>query len=219
MGARNAKGTLRGDKHDPARPANEHPRPGAPRRDRVVISFPPPPLPMTPTTLPTRSTTTTHHHAHPALAFPLPGVAGPVPAPEAMPATMSARMSPSPAPVVLLVDDLAMLRTVMRRMLEKQGYVVIEASGAAEALAAIEEHPVTALVIDFHLAGHRGDALYHAACELRPSLVGRALFMSGDPAVSGCYPVTKDRCAALHKPFPFPDLAAALARLTTPLAA
>ncbi|HYD52974.1 MAG TPA: response regulator [Gemmatimonadaceae bacterium] len=115
-------------------------------------------------------------------------------------------------PRVLIVDDTAVVRRAMRFMLERLGYAVVEAPGGEEALAAVEAQRFDAVVLDFHLVGHRGDSVYHAACDLRPELRGRTVFVSGDPDAERCYPARVERCPVLAKPFAPADLAGAVAR-------
>lgn len=118
-----------------------------------------------------------------------------------------------PVGTVLVVDDTLALRRVVRRILEMNGFVVVEAEGGEEALAAIESQAFDAVLLDFHLHGHRGDSVYHAACELRPDLGGRIVLISGDPAAAECYPARVEHCPVVAKPFAPQELMGAVRRV------
>jgi excisionase family DNA binding protein len=51
-------------------------------------------------------------------------------------------------PLVLVVDDNAALRSLVRVNLEQEGYTVIEAAGADEALAAVADQPPELVLLD-----------------------------------------------------------------------
>ncbi|SEL16699.1 hypothetical protein SAMN05428989_1593 [Pseudoxanthomonas sp. GM95] len=52
---------------------------------------------------------------------------------------------------LLIVDDNAATRYAMRRVLERNGYVVLEAGTGGEGLQLLDDHPVQALVLDVNL--------------------------------------------------------------------
>ena len=58
--------------------------------------------------------------------------------------------------VVLLVDDEDQLRRVMRDLLERQGYTVLEARDGAEALAEIDRTNPDLMLLDLNLPGVDG---------------------------------------------------------------
>jgi type II secretory ATPase GspE/PulE/Tfp pilus assembly ATPase PilB-like protein/CheY-like chemotaxis protein len=57
---------------------------------------------------------------------------------------------------ILLVDDEDQLRRVMRDLLERQGYTVLEARDGAEALAEIDRHNPDLVILDLNLPGVDG---------------------------------------------------------------
>jgi DNA-binding response OmpR family regulator len=65
---------------------------------------------------------------------------------------------PDPAPV-LIVDDDDLVRGILRKRLEHQGIVVMDAASAEEALAAVETTRIGTLVLDIHMPGQSGLAL------------------------------------------------------------
>ncbi|HWP36963.1 MAG TPA: type II/IV secretion system protein [Gemmatimonadales bacterium] len=71
-----------------------------------------------------------------------------VPAEPARTETASAR--------VLLVDDEDMLRRVMRDLLERDGYTVVEAADGVEALDQVDRHAPDIIVLDLNLPGLDG---------------------------------------------------------------
>jgi two-component system, cell cycle sensor histidine kinase and response regulator CckA len=80
---------------------------------------------------------------------------------------------------ILLVDDEEALRIAARRMLQRAGFTVIQASDGADALRVLAEHtgPVHALVTDVVMPGVGGPELVRRLREVRPDLP--TLFISG----------------------------------------
>jgi two-component system, cell cycle sensor histidine kinase and response regulator CckA len=94
--------------------------------------------------------------------------------------------APRGAETVLLVEDDAVVRRLVRGTLEGFGYTVLEAESGAAALAAASTHPgpIAAVVSDLVLPGMGGRELVEELVRLRPRL--GVLFMSGytdDPIV------------------------------------
>ncbi|HXI22100.1 MAG TPA: response regulator, partial [Gemmatimonadales bacterium] len=76
-------------------------------------------------------------------------------------------VSPASAPAaatVLLVDDEDALRRVMRDLLIRDGYEVVEARTGAEALDQVDRHAPSVIVLDLNLPGIDG---YTVLSELR----------------------------------------------------
>lgn len=57
---------------------------------------------------------------------------------------------------VLVVDDNALNRELLRLVLEQQGYAVVEATTAEEALAMLRENQPSLVLMDCHLPGMDG---------------------------------------------------------------
>ena len=86
-------------------------------------------------------------------------------------------------PRILVVDDEPGLRRTFERALRPLGYEVVsvgDAHLAYEVLAAAEHDLV---LLDIHLPGLAGDALYLALIRRWPRLSGRVVLMTGDPGV------------------------------------
>jgi CheY-like chemotaxis protein len=82
---------------------------------------------------------------------------------------------------ILLVDDDASLRRYLRRFLELEGYVVLEAEHGRAALHVITCNPQIGLVLtDVNMPVMDGHALAAAIVSSRPELP--IVFMSGDVA-------------------------------------
>ena len=92
---------------------------------------------------------------------------------------VAATVMSAPAQTVLVVDDEAMIRVVIRRVLEKQGYRVLEAKGGVDALwiSAQESRPIDLLLTDVMMPGMDGRELARRYLAERPAT--RVLFMSG----------------------------------------
>src|SRR5207249_9938892 len=80
---------------------------------------------------------------------------------------------------VLVAEDEDGLRMLMRAVLERYGYTVLEASDGTEALRRCERHagPIHLLAADVVMPGPSGRDLLERATALRPGL--KVLFLSG----------------------------------------
>jgi two-component system cell cycle sensor histidine kinase/response regulator CckA len=102
---------------------------------------------------------------------------------------------------VLVVEDAEGLRELARRLLERQGYTVLVAGNADEALRQFERNPsVDVLLTDVVMPGTSGPELARRLIERKPSL--RAIYMSGytEEAIVH-HGVLNAGIAFLHKPF------------------
>lgn len=103
---------------------------------------------------------------------------------------------------VLLVEDERIVRRAMRRILQANGYEVLEAAAADEALAvlAMPGQRVDAVITDIVMPGLDGRELADRIAELRPDV--RCLYVSGHSfdalARRGALP---EHASFLHKPF------------------
>ena len=98
------------------------------------------------------------------------------------PARQSARETSAPASgpeTILLVEDESMVRALAERILERQGYAVLSAASARQALRLAIGHkgPIHLLLTDVMMPRVGGVALAERMSELRPDT--RVLFMSG----------------------------------------
>jgi PAS domain S-box-containing protein len=102
---------------------------------------------------------------------------------------------------VLVVDDADGLRELARRLLERQGYTVLVAANADEALLLFERNAsIDVLLTDVVMPGFSGPELTSLLVKQRPAL--KAIYMSGyteDTIVH--HGVLKPGIAFLHKPF------------------
>jgi hypothetical protein len=103
---------------------------------------------------------------------------------------------------ILIVEDEASLRELVREYLEERGYSILEARNGAEALEMGVRHagPVHLLVTDVIMPGMSGRELAERLCATRPAT--RVLYMSGytDDAVVLRGVLVQDM-AFLQKPF------------------
>ena len=76
------------------------------------------------------------------------------------------------APVILLVEDEVLVRLATAELLREEGYVVLEAVNAREALALIQTgHPIDLIMSDIRMPGDMdGLELSFAVKTLRPNL-------------------------------------------------
>ncbi len=109
--------------------------------------------------------------------------------PRMRPAATDDAAPPSPAPVpaasprgaetILVVEDEAPVRLVVRRMLERLGYAVLDAESARDALHLAETatQPIDLVLTDVVMPGQSGRAFAEQLALARPEL--RVLYMSG----------------------------------------
>lgn len=105
---------------------------------------------------------------------------------------------------VLVVDDDVTSRAAMRRVLEHQGYSVIVAEDALDALRMLERThvPVDLLVTDVQMPGMNGDVLVARVRESWPELP--VVYVSGEPRNVRLVRETGGDVQFLAKPF-LPD--------------
>lgn len=74
-------------------------------------------------------------------------------------------------PILLIVDDEARILSALRRTLRREGYEILTAETAAEALRWLEERPVDAVLSDHKMPGMSGDQLLDEVARRRPQAV------------------------------------------------
>jgi CheY-like chemotaxis protein len=87
---------------------------------------------------------------------------------------------------ILLVDDDAAVRRVVRLTFERGGHVVVEAESAFKALDLLKHERPDAVVSDVFMPGMNGLVFYEHLMQRTPSLRNRVVFLTGanrDPAV------------------------------------
>ncbi|MEW6080045.1 MAG: PAS domain S-box protein [Thermodesulfobacteriota bacterium] len=122
-------------------------------------------------------------------------------------AIASAEISPGRGAIVLIVEDEASILKLARRILERQGYMILTAGSTAEALALAEGHkpPIDLLITDVIMPGMNGRELFERLRLFHPDV--QVLYMSGYTAdIIGQRGVLTDEVHFIHKPFSNQDL-------------
>jgi CheY-like chemotaxis protein len=111
------------------------------------------------------------------------------------------------APVILVVDDEAEIRKLVRLLTERAGYRVREASNADDALRILQEGapPPNLLLTDIVMPGMSGLGLAARAHHLQPSLP--VIFMTG---FANEYQAELSGSVCLRKPFKAAELLTAI---------
>jgi CheY-like chemotaxis protein len=109
-------------------------------------------------------------------------------------------------PVVLVVEDVVLVRMLLADFLRKSGYHVVEASDGEEAIRLIRLVPVNIVVSDIHMPGATTDGLALARWihEHRPDLkiiLASGVFSTLDPADAQFH-----EGSLLQKPFKVDEL-------------
>ena len=123
----------------------------------------------------------------------------------------SGRARSRETPLVLLVDDDAMTRTMARHILEKHAFEVVEAAGGREALAKLRGGPFPDfLVTDLKMADGSGGWLVSQVGYEFPALVARTVVITGAAAA---HVAARWQCPVVAKPFTEADLLGAIESL------
>jgi CheY-like chemotaxis protein len=123
------------------------------------------------------------------------------------------------APVrVLIVDDVPIVLTSLRRVLERAGFRVEAAESGAEALAILSREEVDVVLSDFMMPGMNGIELLHAVRERWPRVRRAMLTAQADEDMLDN--ALKDGLlhGAFQKPWNNKELADALRSLAAPVA-
>lgn len=121
---------------------------------------------------------------------------------------------------VLLIDDEEIVRQTIKRVLERENYVVLEASGGESGLALFSQHrsEIDIVLLDANLHGMSGEETWGELRHLNPHL--SIILMSGYPeyeiterlqASGGLQ--TSDKFVFLNKPFSMQELLEAIQKI------
>jgi CheY-like chemotaxis protein len=115
---------------------------------------------------------------------------------------------------VLVVDDDVMIRVLVRRMLEEEGYRVTEAESGRDALVRLRsDAPPDYLVTDLKMVDGSGGWLVSQVGYEFPALIPRTVVITGDAAGAAAAHVTaRWHCPVVAKPLSGPELLEALRR-------
>jgi two-component system cell cycle sensor histidine kinase/response regulator CckA len=112
-------------------------------------------------------------------------------------------MSPQKPETILLVDDEPGVVRLVRQMLLREGYTVLETTESEEALSVAREHPapIHLLLTDIVMPQMNGEELARRVAVVRPDT--KVLFMSGfmPEAILKYYGISTAGNPFLQKPF------------------
>jgi two-component system cell cycle sensor histidine kinase/response regulator CckA len=118
-----------------------------------------------------------------------------------VPAPLQPITSVAGTETILLVEDEAGIRELVRKVLQRQGYTVLATGNATEALEACDQHSgeIHLLVSDIVMPGGNGPDLAQRVIARRPGL--RVLYISGYPNLAIEIGSMSDSTQFLPKPF------------------
>jgi response regulator RpfG family c-di-GMP phosphodiesterase len=114
-------------------------------------------------------------------------------------------------PCVLLVDDEARILSALRRSLRREGFEILTAESAAEALRILAARPVDAIVSDQRMPGGDGLSLLAEAARRRPE-AARMLITGVTDEIPRRALEAAGVCALITKPWDDARLKATLRR-------
>ena len=118
-------------------------------------------------------------------------------------------------PTILVVDDEAAIANLLRRMLEPEGYSILSANSAKEALAAAEQQDVDLLLTDVRMPEVNG---YQLASEFSQRWPDKpVLYMSGYTDAIGLHATLGTGVTLIEKPFRPSQLLAHVAAALAPV--
>ena len=115
---------------------------------------------------------------------------------------------------VLVVDDHAPVRELVRLVLEGAGYAVREAADGAEALRRVRETRPGVILLDLTMPGLDGPG-FVAAYRAQPGPAAPVVVMSAAPEAPR-WAAVLGATGRVGKPFALPELLAAVARVVGP---
>ena len=103
---------------------------------------------------------------------------------------------------ILIVDDEPALRRTLERALTSHEYEVVSVADPNSAYQMLGESSFDVVLLDLRLPHMPGDTLFLALVRRWPRLLGRVIFMSGDPwPQQSDWPAELVGCPVLSKPF------------------
>jgi len=106
---------------------------------------------------------------------------------------------------VLIVDDDAEVRNMLRSILEDAGYSVEAADNGKQAIKTCEKLPFDAALVDINLPDIKGTELLHKLKQLQPKMV--KIIITGEPSVENAVNALNEKADGfISKPFDPQDL-------------
>lgn len=111
----------------------------------------------------------------------------------------------------LVVDDEDSNAALVRRALDQAGYEVESTTLSRRALVMIERAPYDVVIADVRMPELSGPELFTRACQIRPEMAGRFIFITGDIDGEDTRQfLERSRCSYFMKPFNLERLTAAV---------
>ena len=108
---------------------------------------------------------------------------------------------------ILLVDDDKQLAGALQWILADENFLVDLAYDGEEAMQKFTAGKYDAVVCDLMMPRLRGDEFYFRACEVRPDMIDRFIFITGHPSHPGIDDfLSVNEVKYLVKPFPMEAL-------------
>jgi len=96
-----------------------------------------------------------------------------------VPPAVEVRRAPTGQLAVLVVDDNTMVRTVLRKYLERRGHEVMEAVDGGAALEILQDRAFDRVMVDIDMPGTTGVEFFQKLDSVNPTMRARTVFMTG----------------------------------------
>ena len=126
----------------------------------------------------------------------------------ALPPAVEVRSAAGGGLEVLVVDDNAALRSVLKRYLERRGHSVTEAKDGEDALRIVEERAFDRVIVDVQMPGRDGPSFFTSLAGVAPEMQARTIFMTGGFLEDGTERFIADSGRpSIKKPFDLTEMA------------
>ena len=125
-----------------------------------------------------------------------------------LPPAVSVRSNAQGELEILVVDDNAALRSVLKRYLERRGHAVTEASDGEEGLLLVKARDFDRLIVDMQMPRRDGPGFYRGLEEVAPQMTERTIFITGGSLGTSYADFIKETGRpSINKPFDLIEMA------------
>ena len=114
-------------------------------------------------------------------------------------------MTEGRTPCVLVADDEDAIRTLVKRMLHRAGFDVMEASDGQEAIERLDDGTFDAVILDLMMPRVDGFGVVEHLIETQPQMIEKTIVMTAFPKTAASERL-HHLCSIVSKPFEMDEL-------------